>query len=543
MSETLGSMIDDGKAAERAGEWDAALSWYERALARCGREGDAACAADLLRWVGTVRRVRGDLELATEAYDASLTIAELNGLRSPEAAALNCLAIAEQLRGNVDLAAGLYGRARHVAQLSGDRGVAIMIEQNMGALADVQGRPTEALAHFQLALGGGRELDDRRTIASALNNIGKTHVALAQWAEAAACFEEAAAVAEAGGDLHLAGTVELNRAELHLKCSRTDAARAACERALSIFDRLRSRASVADVYKLYGILYRRMGETARADAHLALALGLAEAVGDLLLQAETHVEWAALHLEERRWQQGITYLNRGFRLFGHLKARREVLDIQRRLERAENLYLSAVKEWGASLAAVDGSTDAGHPERVALYSCALADAVDVTGWDLTVVRVGALIHDVGRAAVHHAATTGRGAHQQGLERWRVIAGDALARQFDFPGEAREIVRHHRERWDGTGYPDRLAGAQIPLGARIVSIADELDSLLAGTATGTPVSEAEAVARLMAQGGTRFDPALLAHLEPVLERAGRQGGPPPRVPPALGDGTPPPALAA
>lgn len=535
MTDSLASLIDSGKTAERAGAWDAALSRYELALTRCGREGDAARAADLLRWVGTVWRGRGETELAIEAYETSLTIAELNGLPSSEASALNCLGITEQLRGDVDLAARHYGRARDIAQGLRDQRLESMIEQNMGALADIQGRPTEALGHFRSALSGGRELGDGRTIASALNNIGRTHIALEQWAEAATCFEDAAAVAEARGELHLAGIVEQNRAELHLKRGRIDAARAACARALAIFDRLGARTSMAEVYKLYGTLHHRAGDTARADAHLGLALGLAEAGEDLLLQAETHVEWAALHLEERRWEQGITYLNRGLRLFGQLRAQHVVLDIRRRLERAESLYLSAVQQWGASLTLVDGGASPGHQDRVALYGCALAKAVGLEGWALTAVRVGALIHDIGRTALCLTAPD-RGASDRApgrsMERWHAIAGDALARQFDFPIEVRSIVRNHRERWDGTGYPDRLVAEQIPLGARIVGVADALDALIVGSATGTPLSEAEAEARLSALGGSHFDPALLSHLGEVLRCVGDPGGwPPTRARPA------------
>ncbi len=102
------------------------------------------------------------------------------------------------------------------------------------------------------------------------------------------------------------------------------------EQSLHVFHRLRAKPSIAEAYKFQGILYRETGRPEQSDTHFALSRGRAEACQNRLLQAETQREWALLHLEEERKQEGVLYLNRSLRLFQELKARREVLDIERR---------------------------------------------------------------------------------------------------------------------------------------------------------------------------------------------------------------------
>jgi HD-GYP domain-containing protein (c-di-GMP phosphodiesterase class II) len=78
----------------------------------------------------------------------------------------------------------------------------------------------------------------------------------------------------------------------------------------------------------------------------------------------------------------------------------------------------------------------------------------------------------------------------------------------FPWDIRPMLRHHHERWDGTGYPDRLAGEQIPRAARILCIADVFDALTSARSYRTAYSVADAITMMNADSGTVFDPHLL-----------------------------------
>jgi HD-GYP domain-containing protein (c-di-GMP phosphodiesterase class II) len=84
---------------------------------------------------------------------------------------------------------------------------------------------------------------------------------------------------------------------------------------------------------------------------------------------------------------------------------------------------------------------------------------------------------------------------------------ALLAQLDIPDSTRLAVVHQRERWDGTGHPDGLRGDEIPLGARIIAVADAIDAMTSARAHREPMSLDEALAQVRQQSGAQFDPAV------------------------------------
>lgn len=512
-------LIGSAKEAHRKGAWEEAVAAYETALQLIPDGEDPAIRADVLRWVGTVHCDRGDLDLACEKYESSRQVAESAGISAKVAAAANCLGIAEMFRGSHDAAAHFYLSARKLADEAGDDHLVALVDQNLGILANIQGNVALALLSYRSALERCRRFGDEGNAALALNNMGMAHVDLGEWDQAQACYDEAAELAGRNGDTLKVGLVELNRVELHLRRRRYEAARESCERSLQIFHRLRAKPKVAEAYKYYGMLYRETAQPERADIHFALSLGLAESCQDRLLQAEAQVEWATLHLEEQRKPEGILYLNRALQIFRELKAKREVLDIERRIHRLKEMYLPAVQRWGEQLAESKDAFQSGHAERVAAYATALAREVGVTEWDLMWIQVGALLHDIGKMAVP-AEVLGKDGVLTDAEREVVkvhtLMGDSMAAQYHFPEEVRPIIRNHHERWAGTGYPDKLAGEKIPFGARIVGIADVYDALTSPRSFWSAYSSDDAL-RIMKAEADGFDPLLFGVFEDMLRR--------------------------
>lgn len=511
----LDELIASARDLERAGAWDQALARYEEALVRLPRDGTAARAAELLRWIGTVHRQRGELELAGEAYEVSLTVAELNALDYHHAAVLNCLGAVEYQRGDVDRAEALYARALDLAVSIEDHQLAACLDQNLGALHSLRGDLLRALGSYEAVLARSRGLADDHLATRALTNIGIVQMDIGNWEAAESAFEEAFRLAESAGEILMMGTLELSMAGVHLQQKRWEQARACCDRSLEVFGRLRSKYWTAEAFKFYGILHRETQAPDQAGACFALAIGLAEVAQNALLQAEAQMEWAIVHLEAGRDQEGIMYLNRALRLFGEMQARREVLDIQERLEKMESLYLPAVQKWSAELLGRTNPAHVSHASRVADLSCLLARELGLEGWDLTVVHVGALIHDIGYTTVPPmvAAVADRNSEGHALLRVHAVAGDVLAKRLDFPVEVRSIVRSHHERLNGSGYPDQLVGQFIPVATRIVSVADAFDHLVNPDPRQPRRSRAEAVATLRSAEGA-FDTNVLDALERV-----------------------------
>ena len=516
----LQNLIEQGREAQRTGAWDEALAHFEAALAILPEEGDARKSADLYRWMGTVNAERGNLEEAHQRFTASLDVAQAASLKEQTGSALVSLASVELLRGNLDGAADLYLQARVIAEETGEERLVALIDMNLGIIANIQGNVAVALLSYRSSLERYRRLGDDFSSTRALNNLGMAHVDLAEWEAADACFGEAGEVAKKTGDTMMVGRVELNRAELHLKRRRYDAAQESVEHSLHVFHRLRAKPSIAEAYKFQGILYRETGKPEQSDTHFALSLGMAEACQNRLLQAETQMEWAVLHLEEERKQEGILYLNRSLRLFQEMKARREVLDIEKRLERLKELYLPAVKAWGSDLTENKDPFQVGHAQRVADYSTKLAREVGVGGWDLTWLRIGAFIHDLGNMAVPAEVLAKTDALSEGereIMKVHTIMGDSLAKQLDFPDEVRPIVRSHHEQWGGRGYPDKLIGEEIPFGARVVSIADVYDALTSPRSFRPAYEKPDALEIMQKDAETMFDPTLFGVFRDMLLR--------------------------
>jgi putative nucleotidyltransferase with HDIG domain len=203
-------------------------------------------------------------------------------------------------------------------------------------------------------------------------------------------------------------------------------------------------------------------------------------------------------------------LNEAYALFAQLTATKEIVDLDKRKHELEAQFLAIVEQWGSSIESVDRYTQ-GHCERVADYACELARDAGVDTGILLWFRMGALLHDVGKTTVPADVLNKSGPlndAELAVMKEHPARGEALVSGVGFPWDIRPMLRHHHERWDGTGYPDRLAGEQIPRAARILCIADVFDALTSARSYRTAYSVADAITMMNADSGTVFDPHLL-----------------------------------
>jgi putative nucleotidyltransferase with HDIG domain len=177
-------------------------------------------------------------------------------------------------------------------------------------------------------------------------------------------------------------------------------------------------------------------------------------------------------------------------------------------------HLATIAALSRSMEAKDYYTG-GHTERVAGIAVALARRVGVTGPDLEAVEIGALLHDIGKIGIPEHILHKPGALSD--DEWAVmkqhpVISDYILSEVDLPPIVRQIARSSHERIDGAGYPDGLAGDEIPLPARIVLVADAFDALT----TDRPYRRARhtlaALQEVRANAGTQFCPLVVDALE-------------------------------
>lgn len=514
MRAELGSvqtLIASAKAAESAGDWDEALGLYESALEAAAAEESPARSAQLLRCIARVHFERGAYDRASEHYQASLATAQAAGLHNETAAALNGMASTAQMRGRLDMAESLYGQAERLARQAGDPRLAASVYQNLGTLAGTRGQVPQAQEHFQRAAELLRQLGDDRSAAQAFNNLGMVSIDIQDWGVAEISLAAARELAEQVEDPRILGRVQVNRAEMYVLRQNYDAAREACDAAHALFSRLGSETGLAEAHKLYGALYRQLGQPRRAEVELKLALRLAQSCGNQLLEAEVEDETARLEVAQGHTREALQSLNRAFRLFEQTEARREVTDVQRRLERLEDTYFRTLQLMEFESVESTNQATVGRYQRVADLACRLAASLGSTGKELTWLRIGSYLYDVGKGSLPAEVLNKPGAldeAEQALVRTHPVVGEQIVRELDFPAPVRMLVRSHHERWDGQGYPDGLTGADIPLQARILAIADSFDALTSDRSYRPALSTAEALKAMQAEAGTVFDPELL-----------------------------------
>jgi putative nucleotidyltransferase with HDIG domain len=162
----------------------------------------------------------------------------------------------------------------------------------------------------------------------------------------------------------------------------------------------------------------------------------------------------------------------------------------------------------------------GHTERVAMYSVTVAEELGIQGDGLETIRIGATLHDIGKLGVMDKVLNKPAALDR-EERQHIMShparGAAILEGIRFLEPAVDLVRHHHEYIDGTGYPDGLAGNEITIGARIVAVADAFDAMTSGRVYMSAMGVQRAIEALRNRAGKQWDPKVIDALERVMQR--------------------------
>jgi len=164
-----------------------------------------------------------------------------------------------------------------------------------------------------------------------------------------------------------------------------------------------------------------------------------------------------------------------------------------------------------------------HAAQVAALATAVAVQLGLPAAGVELARLGGWLHDCGKVAVPEDILSHSGPlDEQARDRVRhhAVAGEALVSVVPGLGDAAQVVRSHHERFDGAGYPDGLAGDDIPIAARIVAAADAFVAMTENRPYEGPRGHGEAVAELERSSGGQFDPRVVTALVAVLEHERR-----------------------
>lgn len=176
----------------------------------------------------------------------------------------------------------------------------------------------------------------------------------------------------------------------------------------------------------------------------------------------------------------------------------------------EKSYDITLESLGNVLDLKEGATK-GHAKRVTAFTIAIARAMERSSDQIRVFARGAFLHDIGKMAIPDAILRKPGRldpDEIAILREHPFRGFQILQRIPFLAEAAEIVYCHHERYDGTGYPRGLRGDQIPLGARILAVANTLDSLTSNLPYRTTLTVSAAREEIKRRSGRQFDPRVV-----------------------------------
>jgi putative nucleotidyltransferase with HDIG domain len=188
----------------------------------------------------------------------------------------------------------------------------------------------------------------------------------------------------------------------------------------------------------------------------------------------------------------------------------------------QNAYLSTVRSLAAAVDAKDAYTR-GHSEQVAAYALQIAERMELSHDQRTALEMAAYLHDIGKIGVQESILLKPGAldaDEMAQMSHHPLIGANILKPVGFPWPITPIVRHHHEKWDGTGYPAGLQGEEIPLLARILTVADAFEAMIADRPYRAGRTLADAIAELHRCSGSHFDPRIVdVFVDILLEQGG------------------------
>ncbi|MBF0569572.1 MAG: HD domain-containing protein [Candidatus Omnitrophica bacterium] len=274
-----------------------------------------------------------------------------------------------------------------------------------------------------------------------------------------------------------------------------------------------------DVYRTQRVVY------VRTIFVLFLGIGLSLVLGLLLSRQITD--------PVKQLVQGTRYISRGDLDYKvHLPGEDEISELAQafnsmasdlRASRKKNheYFYGVIQSMVRIVEAKDRYTW-GHSERVAEYAARIASQMGLSKDEVDAVRQIAVLHDIGKLGINDAILNKPGpltTEEWDIVRTHPVVGEEILKPVSLSPQMLEIVRSHHERFDGSGYPDKLSGQKIHLFAQILSVADAYDAMTSSRAYRQTMAREDAVAELKKNKGTQFNPVVVDAFIQVLREEG------------------------
>jgi len=503
-------LIEQGKRYDLEGQWDEAIEVYSQAIELARRKGKSRMVAEALRLRGNIQFKKNEWGNALDSFQQSLehfqSLKELRGTAYSQ----NSIGNIYLEKGEWELAKRYYFKSLALARRIRDFRMQGMIYNNLGVMAMFQGLLEQAIARYQRSLFYYEKAGYKKGVGETYLNIGICHADLGAFEKSDQFHCKAIEIAQEIGDVYLQSKIYLHWTEIALEMTNLEFARELCDQAFELSSQWKDQLDIAQAFQYYGKIYRLMNKFALSKKHFEESIKICQQYDGLQVLAEDYRELALLYGDQEDNRKTLELLGKSFELFHQLKARKDVRDVNQKIEELEMIYVNIAKSMGAAVEIKDTYTF-GHSKRVAYYALQLSRKLKLNLTQIKAILTAAFLHDLGKVKVKRKILLKNG-RLTPLEYEAIKLHSAMGVQMigslNFPWEIKPLILHHHEKYDGTGYPNGLKGEKIPFGARIICIADFFDALTTARPYRPAWSVSTTLKEMTDQTNRAFDPQMI-----------------------------------
>ncbi len=502
---------EKGKAFTKLGKLDEAINEYQRILKFCQDSNQLEAKSETFTQIGQLLSKQGDHERALGYHQRAIGAYRRLRDNTGMCKALRNLGVSYIELGEFEEAEDTYQQAIEIAEQLGDRLLYADLVNNLGAILNMKGNWEEALDKYQVSLEIYAAENEIRKSGYAKNNVAITFNEQGMHDEAFTYFRSAYDIANQINDASLALIVDINLADLYLKKRMLSEAKSHCEKAEQhLTGSNLTNGHLIEVKMIAGKIATHEKDHNTAVSHFNEAFDLCREIGARFLEAEVLLERGTLLRILGKHFDALNDLEASYHLYSSLKAEGKREQTEKVIKSIETLYLEVFDSMGKEVDHKDKYTK-GHSDRVASLALLLARELGLRSHVLKTIVAGALLHDIGKIEVDDSILkkAGRLTDEEFVQiKKHPEMGVELLRGKEFPWEIKPLVLHHHEKYDGSGYPLGLKGEDIPLGARIVCVADVFDALTSDRVYRKAFDTEKALDIMKQESGSSFDPMIL-----------------------------------
>jgi len=509
-----------GSTYASRGRLEEAIQEYQKILKYCRKSRHLSVKSETFAQMGQLLCKQGDHERALgylqRAISAYRRMNDTTGLCK----ALRNLGVIYVEMGDFEEAEINYVEAIALAENIGDRLLYADLVNNCGAIMNMKGNGKKALQLYRESLEIYLEHNEIRKSAYTKNNIAITLAEQNLHDEAFEYFLQADEIATNISDSSLALIVDINLADLYLKKGRLTDAQKHCQKAERyLVDAHLINGNLVETKRIGGKIAFHQQDYDTALRYFDEAEKIGQQIGAQFHEAEVLLDRGMLLTAMERHFDALADLESSYRIYTCLKAERKREQTEKVINSIETLYLEIFDSMAQKVDRKDKYTK-GHSDRVASLALLLAKNLGLRTNMLKTIAAAALLHDIGKVDIgnHILKKTGRLTDEEYQEiKKHPELGVELLRGKEFPWDIKPLILHHHEKNDGSGYPLGLKGENIPLGARIICIADVFDALTSDRVYRLAYDPQKALAIMQEDSGTVFDTVLLRCFTSIINQ--------------------------